>query len=93
MTKSAGNLDFSYRPARWVPHVKLAHHDLTQRVLAAIVRRFSTIELNQQMTINNLSLIYDRGDKEEVVYSVQLSEGGGSGRKRYGSWAESRYER
>lgn len=93
LTKSAGNLDFSYRPARWVPHIKLAHHDLTQRILAAIVRKFCQLELNQQVTINNLSLIYDTGDKEEVVYSVKLREGGGSGQKPYRPWAESRYER
>jgi 2'-5' RNA ligase len=87
LTKSAGDLDFSYRPARWVPHLKLAHHDLTQRALAAIVRKFCTLELNQQVTINNLALIYDTGDKEEVIHRVQLTEGGGSGPKRDKPWA------
>lgn len=90
LTKSAGGPDFSYRPARWVPHIKLAHHDLTQRVLAAIVRRFCTLELNQQVTVNNLSLIYDTGDKEDVVFRVPLNEGGEGGPKRYRPWAESR---
>jgi 2'-5' RNA ligase len=72
LTKSAGDMDFSYRPARWVPHIKLAHHDLTRRALAAIARKFCT--LNQQVTINNLALIHDAGDKEEVIYRVQLTE-------------------
>ncbi|MBD0371128.1 MAG: 2'-5' RNA ligase family protein [Pyrinomonadaceae bacterium] len=93
VTKSADDLDFAYRPARWVPHITLARHDLTQRAVAAIVRKFCTMELNQTVTVNNLALIYDTGGKEEVIYRVQLNEGGGAGPKRYRPWAESRYER
>jgi 2'-5' RNA ligase len=93
LTKSADELDFAFRPARWVPHIVLARHELTQRHVAAIVRKFCTLELNQTVTVNNLGLIYDTGDKEEVIYRVNLNEGGGSGPRRSGPWADSRYER
>ncbi len=93
VTKTSSRLDFAYRPARWVPHITLAERDLTHRSLAAIVRKYCTLEINQQVTINNLSLIYDTGGKEEVIYRVNLTEGGGKGSKRYRPWAESRYER
>lgn len=93
VAKFSGQLDFAYRPARWVPHVTLAQHDLTHRSLAAIVRKYCTLEMNQQVTVNNLSLIYDSGDREEVIYRVNLIEGGGKGPKRYRPWGESRYER
>ncbi len=93
VTKSSGNLDFSYRPARWVPHIKLAQHDLTQKALGAIVRKFCTLELNQQATVNNLALIYDMGGKEDVIYRINLNEGGGSGPRRQRPWAESKYGR
>lgn len=91
VTKSSGQLEFAYRPARWVPHVTLAQHDLTQRSLSAIVRKLCTLELNQQVTINNLALIYDTDGKEEVIYRIGLREGGG-GQRRYKPWAASRYE-
>jgi 2'-5' RNA ligase len=94
VTKSAGNqLEFSYRPARWMPHITLARHDLTARALGAIVRKFCTQELNQTVTVNNLALIYDTGGKEEVIYRINLTEEVGAGPKRYRSWGESRYER
>jgi 2'-5' RNA ligase len=76
VTKSSGNLEFAYRPARWVPHVTLARHDLTQRALGAIIRKLCTMELNQQLTVNNLALIYDAGGKEDVIFRINLSEGG-----------------
>jgi 2'-5' RNA ligase len=93
VTKSCGQLEFAYRPARWVPHITLAEHDLTQRAVGAIVRKLCITELIQQMTVNNLALIYDFGGKEDVIYRINLSGAGGSGLKRYRPWAESRYER
>ncbi|HEV7844408.1 MAG TPA: hypothetical protein VGO69_12015, partial [Pyrinomonadaceae bacterium] len=67
-------------------------HDLTHRSLGAIVRKLCTLELNQQVTVNNLALIYDADGKEQVIYRVGLSEGGG-GPRRYKPRAESIYER
>jgi 2'-5' RNA ligase len=93
VTKSSGHPEFMYRPARWVPHITLAQHDLTQRALAAIVRKFCTLELNQQVTVNNLALIYDTGGREELLYSINLSEGGGRSPGHYRSWGAERYER
>jgi len=94
LTKSSGqHVEFAYRPARWVPHITLAHRDLTQRALGAIVRRFCTAELNQSVTINNLALIYDMGDRAEVIYRVDLNEGGTLGAKHHRPWSNSRYGR
>jgi 2'-5' RNA ligase len=73
LTKYSDRLELTYRPARWVPHITLAHRDLTHRALGAIVRRFCAVELNQSVTINNLALIYDSGGKEDVIYRVDLS--------------------
>jgi 2'-5' RNA ligase len=81
LTKSSDRLEFAYRPARWVPHVTLARHDLTQRAVGAIVRRFCTTELSQSVTINNLALIYNTAGKDEIIYRVDLRDGGGSGPK------------
>jgi 2'-5' RNA ligase len=92
LTKSAGEPDFAYRPARWVPHITLARGDLTHRSLGAIVRKFCATELSQQVTVNNLALIYDTGGREEVIYRISLSEGGG-GPGYFRPRAESRYER
>jgi 2'-5' RNA ligase len=88
VTKSSGHPEFMYRPARWVPHLTLAEHDLTQRALGAIVRKLGTLELNQQVTVNNLALIYDTGSRQDVIYRVNLGEGGrrSSGRLQR-SWA------
>lgn len=92
VTKTSGDVEFLYRPARWVPHITLARADLTQKALGAIVRKLCAMELNQQLTINNLALIHDKGGKEDVLFRINLNEGGGSGPKRYKPWAESRYE-
>jgi 2'-5' RNA ligase len=94
LTKSSGHLEFAYRPARWVPHITLAEHDLTQRALGAIVRKLCALELNQQVTVNNLALIYDSGGKGDVLYRISLSEGGAAaGPTHDGPRAEARYER
>ena len=91
VTKSSGRLEFAYRPARWVPHITLAQNDLTQKELAAIVRKYCTLELNQQVTLNNLALIYDMGEEHEVIYRVEMNES--VGHRRYKPWGASRYER
>ncbi|MCA1557515.1 MAG: 2'-5' RNA ligase family protein, partial [Acidobacteria bacterium] len=92
LTKSSGKVEFAYRPARWVPHITLAERDLTQRALGAIVRRFCTMELNQQVTVNNLALIYELSGKERVIYRVNLTEGEGAGPGRQKPRDGSRYE-
>lgn len=94
VTKSSGNPDFMYRPARWVPHITLARDDLAQRALGAIVRKLCTLELNQQVTISNLALIYDTGSRQEAICRVNLSEGVGRSRGRLErSRATEKYER
>ena len=39
------------------------------------MRKLSTLELNQQVTVNNLTLIYEAGGRADVIYRVNLSEG------------------
>jgi len=93
LSKASGHpLEFAYRPARWAPHITLAHRDLTERSLAAIVRKLCTLELSHQVTVNNLALIYDTGSTEEMIYRTNLSEGKGSGPLRHIGRAESVYE-
>ena len=56
-----------YEPERWVPHLTLAHRDIDRDKLAEIVRYLSGKNLHWEMTVNNLSVIYDTGTEQGLL--------------------------
>ncbi len=65
-----------YHPEMWVPHVTLAQGGIDQDKLAEIVRRLSARNFHWELTVNNLSIIYDDGTKQGVRCRFQLGERG-----------------
>lgn len=57
---------FSFSPGKWMPHIVLARKDLRHDDLPAIVRKLSERDLVEHMTINNLSLIYDKDGRHQL---------------------------
>lgn len=53
-----------YHPTQWMPHITLAHGDIDRDKLAEIVRVFSGRQFHWEMSVNNLSLIYDTGTEQ-----------------------------
>lgn len=53
-----------YMPQRWVPHLTLAHRDIDRDKLAEIVRLLSERDFHWELTVNNLSIIYDTGTEQ-----------------------------
>lgn len=53
-----------YRPENWVPHITLAHGDVDHNQLARIVRVLAARNFHWELTVNNLSLIYDTGTEQ-----------------------------
>ena len=50
-----------YRPAGWVPHITLAHDDLTPDKLEAVLTDFSARDFSWAMGFEALTLIEDMG--------------------------------
>lgn len=55
-----------YHPDEWVPHITLAHGDIDQQKLADIMRVLCTRNFHWDVTVNNLSIIYDTGREQGV---------------------------
>ncbi|MCA1594377.1 MAG: 2'-5' RNA ligase family protein [Acidobacteria bacterium] len=53
-----------YSPDMWMPHITLAHGDIEQDKLAEIVRVLSGRTFHWEMTVCNLSMIYDTGTEQ-----------------------------
>lgn len=53
-----------YNPEMWMPHITLAHGDIEQNKVAEIVRLLSARSFHWEMTVNNLSMIYDTGTEQ-----------------------------
>ena len=53
-----------YQPELWVPHITLAQGDIDQDKLAEIVRRLSARNFHWEITVNNLTMIYDTGREQ-----------------------------
>ncbi len=51
-----------YAPARWVPHITLAHGGLTQAALACAMENLAFMPLDWQIEIDNLALVYQEQD-------------------------------
>lgn len=53
-----------YQPDMWMPHITLAQGDVDGEKLSEIVRAFSNRSFHWEVSINNLSFIYDTGTKQ-----------------------------
>ncbi len=70
-----GVLDY-YHPERWMPHITLAREGVNAGNLPGIVELVSRYELNWEISINNISFIYNWGSKQEVRFSLRLKRQG-----------------
>ena len=61
---SAGIVEY-YHPEQWVPHITLAHGDIRQDKLASAIEVLSQWDFNWQITVDNISLLYDEGEGKE----------------------------
>jgi 2'-5' RNA ligase len=50
-----------YRPDGWVPHITLAHGDVDNLSLPHIIRFLCTRDLNWDIPVHTVSLIYSTG--------------------------------
>jgi 2'-5' RNA ligase len=55
-----------YHPEEWSPHITLAHGDIDQEKLAAIVRLLSGMNFHWEFNVTNLAIIYDTGKQQGV---------------------------
>ena len=65
-----------YRPEMWVPHITLAHGDIDHEKLPDIVRLLAPRNFHWEMTVNNLSLIYDTGTEQGLRCRFNFPNGG-----------------
>jgi len=64
---SAGIVEY-YHPEQWVPHITLAHGDIRHDKLARAIEVLSQWDFNWQITVDNISLLYDAGkDKQDQL--------------------------
>ncbi|MDX1521557.1 MAG: 2'-5' RNA ligase family protein [Anaerolineae bacterium] len=70
-TTGSGLVEY-YRPANWVPHITLANLDLGPDRLSAAVERLSHRDFSWEMTIDNLSLLYDSGQRLDLTWRLPL---------------------
>lgn len=70
----AGVLPY-YRPESWLPHITLAHGDLTRDTLPAIVRALGARDFGWEIAVETLDLIYDTGERQELRLRFALGTG------------------
>jgi len=63
-----------YCPNEWAPHITLAQGDIDQDKLAAIIRVLSSRNFHWEITVNNLSMIYDTGKEQGVRCRFDFNE-------------------
>jgi 2'-5' RNA ligase len=69
-----GAVSHYYQPESWVPHITLAQGDIDQDKLAEIVRRLSARNFHWELTVNNITMIYDTGREQGL--SCRFNFGG-----------------
>jgi 2'-5' RNA ligase len=63
-----------YRPARWMPHITLAHFDLTPPLLGEVVAVLADRDFQWTISIDNVAVIWDTGKPHELGYRFPLGE-------------------
>lgn len=75
--RQPGEVTRYYQPELWMPHITLAHGDLSGDALAEIVRALGTRGFHWEAEVNNLSMIYDTGGEQGLRFRFNF--GGGAG--------------
>ena len=68
---SAGIVEY-YHPEQWVPHITLAHGDIRRDKLASAIEVLSQWDFNWQITVDNVSLLYDEGEDKQDRLQFRL---------------------
>lgn len=50
----------------WVPHITLAHDDLTPALAGPVVASLAGRDFSWELPVNNLALIYDDGSRQTL---------------------------
>ena len=61
-----------YHPERWVPHISLAHGDLTPELLPDVMRFLGEETFNWTITIDNFALVYTEGVDQGLSFRIEL---------------------
>ena len=61
-----------YHPERWIPHVTLVRGDVDHENLGQIVRRLSEHDVNWEVTIDHIALIFDRDTEQGTQFVIPL---------------------
>lgn len=74
---STGIVEY-YHPEQWVPHITLAQGDVRQEKLADAIQVLSQWDFNWQVTVDNISLLYDEGEgkRDQLHYRFELTGSG-----------------
>jgi 2'-5' RNA ligase len=63
-----------YRPTAWMPHISLAYEDIDPENIAAIMQKLAFRSFDWEMTIDNISLIYEPDGKTGALkFRVELT--------------------
>ena len=61
-----------YHPERWLPHITLAHGDLTFEMLPEVVGFLNEETFNWTVTVDNFSLVYTEGVDQGLSFRIEL---------------------
>lgn len=64
-----------YRPDMWVPHITLAHGVIDRGKLSELVYALSERQFHWEISVNNLSIIYDTGTEQGLRCRFNLGCG------------------
>ncbi len=65
-----------YKPDSWVPHISLAHGDITRASLGKALQKLAFEDIHLKMEINNLSFIDEpEGKFGELKFSFTMKQG------------------
>ena len=59
ISSMASGIEDYYRPAHWVPHITICIGNMKKDNLSPIVRLLAEYNFNWQMTVDNITLMYD----------------------------------
>ena len=76
ITPAGSGISPYYQPATWTPHITLAEHDIEPENLARVIARLSRRQLQWEILIDSLAIIWDTGTRQELRYQFPFQQPG-----------------
>lgn len=72
LTKYGTNISENYQPDMWIPHITLAHNDLSKNTITCAIDNLMDLRISLMIDVDNLALIFATEESAGIIHQEKF---------------------